>query len=66
MEDVAMSDKLSTVPTSDLPRKLERVRVRLRAERCDVRFAMPCADGVGSFIFFHDKCGSPSAARLMT
>lgn len=37
IEDVAMSDKLSTVPTSALPRKLDRVRVRRRAERCGVR-----------------------------
>ncbi|WP_201213596.1 hypothetical protein [Rhodocyclus purpureus] len=65
-----MSDTLSTVPTSDLPRKLERVRVRvrvrLRAERCGGRSAVACADGVGSFIFSHDKFGSPSAVLLMT
>lgn len=66
MEDVAMSDKLSTVLTAALPRKLDRVRVRLRAERCGARSAVACADGVGSFIFFHDWCGSPAAARLMT
>lgn len=54
MENDKVPDKLSTVPTSALPRKLDRVR--LRAERWEVRSAMACADGVGSFIFFHDGC----------
>ena len=49
MEDATVPGKLFAVPASLLPRTFDRVRVRLRAERCGVRSAMACADGVSGF-----------------